>query len=85
MFKTTCKLKTKFSFLHHTLAKLIMTSMLEYFKMILKKVSFERSLFEKELKKAISRLVGTEIKELKDWCYQNFSVRHRVVLDKCFK
>jgi hypothetical protein len=59
--------------------------MLEYFKMILKKVSFERSLFEKELKKAISRLVGTEIKELKDWCYQNFSVRHRVVLDKCFK
>jgi len=61
-----------------------MTTMLEYFKMILKKVSFERSLFEKELKKAIARLVGPEIKELKEWCYQNFSVRHRTVLDKCF-
>jgi len=58
--------------------------MLEYFKMILKKVSFERSLFEKELRKAIARLIEPEIKELKTWCYQNFSVRHRIVLDKCF-
>jgi 16S rRNA A1518/A1519 N6-dimethyltransferase RsmA/KsgA/DIM1 with predicted DNA glycosylase/AP lyase activity len=31
-----------------------MTSMLEYFKMILKKVSFERSLFEKELNVQVS-------------------------------
>jgi hypothetical protein len=61
-----------------------MTSMLEYFKMILKKVSFDRSLFEKELKKAIARLVSSEIEDLKNWCYQNFSVRYRLVLDRCF-
>jgi hypothetical protein len=58
--------------------------MLEYFKMILKKVSFDRSLFEKELKKAIARLVSSEIEDLKNWCYQNFSVRYRLVLDRCF-
>jgi len=58
--------------------------MLEYFKMILKKVSFEKSLFEKELKKAIARLIEAEIKDLKIWCYKYFSVRHRTVLDKCF-
>ena len=58
--------------------------MLEYFKLILKKVSFDRSLFEKELKKAIGRLVGPEITELKKWCYANFSIRYRLVLNRCF-
>jgi hypothetical protein len=61
-----------------------MTSMLEYFKMILKKVSFDRSLFEKELRKAVARLVGSEVQELKNWCYQNFSVRYRLILDRTF-
>jgi hypothetical protein len=61
-----------------------MTSMLEYFKMILSKVSFDRSLFEKELKKAVTRLVGPEVQDLKNWCYQNFSVRYRVILDRTF-
>ena len=58
--------------------------MLEYFKMILKKVSFDRSLFEKELRKSIARLVASEIEQLKQWCYQNFSVRYRVILDRNF-
>lgn len=61
-----------------------MTTMLEYFKLILKKVSFDRWLFEKELKKAINRLVAREVEELKVWCYQNFSVRYRMVLDRSF-
>jgi hypothetical protein len=61
-----------------------MTSMLEYFKMILSKVSFDRALFEKELGKAVSRLVGPDILELKRWCYQNFAVRYRLILDRTF-
>ena len=45
-------------------------SMLEYYKTVLKKVSFDLRLFCKELKKAISRLMPEEIEELKDWLYQ---------------
>jgi hypothetical protein len=52
--------------------------------MILRKVSFDRSLFEKELRKAISRLLEPEIPQLKEWCFANFSVRYRVVLNRCF-
>ena len=44
-------------------------SMLEYVKMILEKVSFDRSLFEKELMKGLRQLVPNEIKLLKEWCY----------------
>lgn len=42
-------------------------AMLEYTKTVLKKVSFDASLFCKELKKAISRLLPEEIEELKQW------------------
>lgn len=61
-----------------------MTSMLEYFKIILKKVSFDRYLFEKELRKSIARLIPAEIEQLKEWCYQNFSFRYQSILDKHF-
>ena len=39
----------------------------EYTTMILSKVSFDHSLFCKELKKAIDRLLPYEIEELKVW------------------
>jgi DNA replication protein DnaD len=42
-------------------------SMLEYYKTVLQKVSFDVKLFSKELKKAISRLLPGEIEELKAW------------------
>ncbi|MEO9893860.1 hypothetical protein [Aurantibacter sp.] len=42
-------------------------AMLEYTKTVLKKVSFDASLFRKELQKAISRLLPQEIEELKQW------------------
>ncbi len=58
-------------------------NMLEYVKMILEKVSFDKSLFEKELKKGIKELAKSEIKELKDWCYQKFSF-YQGVLNKIF-
>ncbi|HZJ20507.1 MAG TPA: hypothetical protein VFD35_09185 [Pricia sp.] len=46
------------------------SSMLEYYKTVLKKVSFDAKLFCKELEKAISRLLPEEIEELKNWLQQ---------------
>lgn len=57
--------------------------MLEYFKKILSKVSFDKKLFEKELLKAIRSLVPDEIKQLKEWCYSHF-VQYEPILEKCF-
>lgn len=45
-------------------------SMLEYSKMVLKKVSFDALLFSKELKKALKTLLPHEIEELKAWLEQ---------------
>ena len=45
--------------------------MLEYYKTVLQKVSFDVKLFSKELKKAITKLLPDEIEELKVWL-QNF-------------
>lgn len=61
-----------------------MTPMLDYFKTILGKVSFDVKLFEKELKKALKTLVEDEIEELKQWCYEKFGHSHELVLQRCF-
>ncbi|WP_292891890.1 hypothetical protein [Nonlabens sp.] len=45
-------------------------AMFEYTKMILEKVSFDSTLFCKELQKAVSRLLPFEIKELEIWIKQ---------------
>ncbi|GHB45965.1 hypothetical protein [Mongoliitalea lutea] len=58
--------------------------MLEYVKTILTKVSFDKRLFEKELKKAFNLLMASEIEEFRDWCYRNFSGRYEPVLNKYF-
>ena len=42
-------------------------AMLDYYKTVLQKVSFDVKLFSKELKKAINRLLPHEIEELKYW------------------
>ena len=59
--------------------------MLEYFKTILSKVSFNEFLFEKELKKAIKSLVSDEIENLKYWCYEQFGDVHSGTLNKHFQ
>ena len=41
--------------------------MLEYYKTVLQKESFDVKLFSKELKKAITKLLPEEIEELKAW------------------
>ncbi|MFD1816824.1 hypothetical protein [Pseudarcicella hirudinis] len=57
---------------------------IEYVKMILSKVSFDAKLFEKELKKAVKSLVIEEIKQLRDWCYEQFGMIYRQILHRCF-
>lgn len=59
--------------------------MLEYVKTILLKVSFDGTLFEKELRKALRTLVPTEAGQLKAWCYQQFSSIYRRVLNRVFR
>ncbi|MCX2744492.1 hypothetical protein OO013_11485 [Mangrovivirga sp. M17] len=58
--------------------------MLEYVKTILSKVSFNRELFEKELKKALNMLLPREIHQLKKWCYRRFYTKYPLVLQKVF-
>ena len=56
--------------------------MLEYFKTILQKVSFDPYLFERELKKAIRTLIPQELIELKKWCYARFGNIYSGILNK---
>ena len=58
--------------------------MLEYAKTILEKVSFDRSLFEKELLKALRMLVKEELKQLKEWCYARYSSLYASLLNRVF-
>lgn len=47
--------------------------MLEYSKIILKKVSFDSGLFEKELKKSLNHLRQEEVEELLKWVKLHFT------------
>lgn len=58
--------------------------MLDYVKMILLKVSFSETLFEKELRKSIKMLVPNEVPDFRDWCYQQFFRIYRKVLKRVF-
>lgn len=59
--------------------------MLDYVKVILEKVSFESSLFEKELKKSLKLLSFREVRELRKWCYEKFGSIYRGILNKTFR
>jgi hypothetical protein len=61
-----------------------MKKMLNYFKSILTRVSFDAKIFEKELAKAIKSLIAEEVQELKTWCYTTFVGQHEAILDRCF-
>jgi hypothetical protein len=60
-------------------------NMLQYVKMILEKVSFDRKLFEKELKKGLKELLKEEVRELKNWCYEKFGSLYTSILNKVFR
>ena len=58
--------------------------MLEYVKTILLKVSFDKILFEKELRKGFRMLAPAELAELKAWCYQQFAKIYQGILNRVF-
>ena len=61
-----------------------MKKMLNYFKTVLSRVSFDARLFEKELRKAIKMLIAEEVQELRNWCYANYESQHQAILNRCF-
>ena len=58
-----------------------LTTMYEYTKQILTKVSFDKTLFRKELTKAMQMLKRDERRLLKIWCVATFAAYSDVVLD----
>lgn len=59
--------------------------MFEYTKQILLKVSFDKNLFSKELKKATRWLKKEEISHLKMWCVATFGHLYSDVIMDAFK
>ncbi|MEA3480147.1 MAG: hypothetical protein U9R60_18330 [Bacteroidota bacterium] len=59
--------------------------MLEYTKTILQKVSFDKSLFQKELKKSIKWLRKEEILTLYAWCMLTFGETYGELIRDVFK
>ena len=57
---------------------------LTYVKLILAKVSFEPSLFKRELVKATTGLLPSDLKSLEQWCYRRFGDIYGALLDECF-
>ncbi|MCX7744327.1 MAG: hypothetical protein N2167_07150 [Flavobacteriales bacterium] len=61
------------------------TTMLEYAKTILEKVSFDVKLFKKEFEKAVKMLMPDEVNELIQWIKSNFAgqpVLEAIEIDK---
>lgn len=59
--------------------------MLEYTKLILRKVSFSKELFGKELKKSFKWLKKDEILLLQAWCIITFGDIYGDVIQETFK
>lgn len=58
--------------------------MLEYAKIILPKVSFDKGLFGKELKKCINWVEKDRLNELHSWCYEEFGELYPDILSEAF-
>jgi hypothetical protein len=67
-----------------SLTKLKKEIMLDFTKKILEKVSFDRDLFSKELKKAVSLLKVKEAVALYSWCLINFGDQYRDTIVQIF-
>lgn len=59
--------------------------MLDYTKLILRKVSFSRELFGKELKKSVKWLKKDEILLLQTWCLLTFGDKYGDMIQETFK
>lgn len=59
--------------------------MLELTKKILRSVSFDAQLFQKELYKSLKWITDAEeIKRFKEWCFNEFGTRYPMIIDKAF-
>lgn len=59
--------------------------MLELSKKILKKVSFDKDLFIKELRKSVNWMTSTEeLRKFENWCYSNFNHLYRNDMELIF-
>lgn len=59
--------------------------MVELVKTILIKVSFDKLLFQRELRKGLEWIDKKDRKEFEEWCYARFRDQHKDVLDILFK
>jgi len=59
--------------------------MFEYSKEILTKVSFDKPLFSKELRKAIKWLQADERKMLMIWCLATFGNKYSDIISQAFR
>lgn len=59
--------------------------MFEYTKEVLTKVSFDKTLFRKELKKAVKWLKADERKMLMMWCLTTFGHMYTDVIKEVFR
>ncbi len=60
------------------------TTLLEYTKLILSKVSFCEALFEKELRKNLYQLSDGDKQDLHAWCKYHFDGKYTPIIDRCF-
>ncbi len=58
--------------------------MLDFYKMILSKVSFDKNLLIKEIKKSLKQLSSIDIVDLQIWCYREFGHLYKKELDLLF-
>ena len=58
--------------------------MLEYTKIVLEKVSFNRDLFKKELVKSRKLLKEDEIELLQNWCRMSFTEKYPDIIGEVF-
>ncbi len=59
--------------------------MLEYMKIVLEKVSFNRDLFKKELEKSRKLLKEDEIELLHNWCRISFTEKYPDIIGEVFE
>jgi hypothetical protein len=59
--------------------------MLDFSKEILTKVSFDKLLFKKELRKAMRCLSRDELVQFRHWCMENFGARYREIIVASFR
>lgn len=59
--------------------------MLDLTKKILKRVSFDANLFQKELNKGLKWITDAEeIRRFQEWCIKEFGAKYPVIIKKAF-